>query len=759
LLSALPLTSLALQAQPLIGHDLEVWLSPDEGELRLSDTLNLPEDQPTWTLWLHQGLNPSIAKGEARLERLGGQDHLDAFRLHRLGPGPITLRMAGPIQGELATITEGMGRSHQWTNGIISAEGVMLDGNSGWYPRVPDSLQRFSLQVDLPSGWTAISQGAGPQRLETAAGTRVTWREDQPQDEIYLIAAPFVSYVRPTPRGEAQVYLRTPDTNLAQRYLDATADYLNLYSDLIGPYPYAKFALVENFWETGYGMPSFTLLGAKVIRLPFILQSSYPHEILHNWWGNSVYIDYATGNWSEGLTAYLADHFLKEREGQGAQYRRDSLQAYADYVRQGEDFPLTAFRARHGAASQAIGYGKGMMLFHNLRHDLGDETFLAGLRRFYRDNAFRTAGFDQLRQAFEQASGLDLKGFFAAWTQRTGAPELALSRVSLEPPAAARAPGEEGRSNAALAEVPAAAGDLSGMAAAAPNLVSPNLAGAHPATEARSQGGYRLVGQVAQTQPEGPYPLQVPLLIHLEDGSLIQRHLPMRERTLDFAIDLPAAPLHLALDPEFDLFRRLAPGENPPSLSALFGAERGLIILATAEPAPLAEGYRQLAESWIAKAPGWKLAMDDKLERLPEALPVWLLGWSNLFLPALRATSLGLDQEQRRLELAGQRIAGDDLSLALVREQAGRPLGLIATGLAEALPGLARKLPHYGKFGYLAFTGTEPDNRLKGQWPSGTSRLAVWFSEERPLSAPPRSQPLGAEDSPSLSAARPGDRD
>ena len=72
---------------------------------------------------------------------------------------------------------------------------------------------------------------------------------------------------------------------------------------------------MENFWETGYGMPSFTLLGPQVIRFPFILTSSYPHEILHNWWGNSVFVDYPTGNWCEGLTAYMADHLMKEQVG------------------------------------------------------------------------------------------------------------------------------------------------------------------------------------------------------------------------------------------------------------------------------------------------------------------------------------------------------------------------------------------------------------------------------------------------------------
>ena len=126
------------------------------------------------------------------------------------------------------------------------------------------------------------------------------------------------------------------------------------YRGLVGPYPYGKFALVENFWETGYGMPSFTLLGPQVIRFPFILHSSYPHEILHNWWGNSVFVDYESGNWCEGLTAYMADHLIQEQRGRGEEYRRDTLQKYRSYVRDGRDFPLTEFRSRHSAAASRI---------------------------------------------------------------------------------------------------------------------------------------------------------------------------------------------------------------------------------------------------------------------------------------------------------------------------------------------------------------------------------------------------------------------
>ena len=179
--------------------------------------------------------------------------------------------------------------------------------------------------------------------------------------------------------SSAAYRLRTPDQALADRYLDATAQYIEMYRGLLGPYPYSKFALVENFWETGYGMPSFTLLGEQVIRFPFILTSSYPHELLHNWWGNSVFVDFAGGNWCEGLTAYLADHLFAEQRGQGAEHRRAILQRVTSYVTPANDFPLSKFEGRYNAATEAVGYGKAAMVWNMLREKVGDARFVDAL--------------------------------------------------------------------------------------------------------------------------------------------------------------------------------------------------------------------------------------------------------------------------------------------------------------------------------------------------------------------------------------------
>ena len=106
------------------------------------------------------------------------------------------------------------------------------------------------------------------------------------------------------------------------------------YSGLFPPYPFKKFAVVESFLPTGYGMPSFTLLGSAIIRLPFIPHTSLGHEFVHNWWGNSVFIDATLGNWAEALTSYTADHLYAEKRGkeEAVRYRKRLLGGYKSYA-------------------------------------------------------------------------------------------------------------------------------------------------------------------------------------------------------------------------------------------------------------------------------------------------------------------------------------------------------------------------------------------------------------------------------------------
>ena len=348
-----------------VHHDLAVTIDPDASTLEAADVLTFPlgldhlAHTPSGGLevTLHAGLELASADPAwtvlplAEKKATGGEEAApDDLKLRAWELRPASgawpkdaaprLRWKGKILHPPVAETENYGRNFARSPGTIGPEGVVLTRATWWVPHLGEDLVSFRLAVDLPAGWDAVSQGKRAEHKVEAKATHVVWDCVHPMEEIYLIASRFTVYERPAGGFDALAYLRKPDPALAAKYLEATAQYVDMYRRLIAPYPFEKFALVENFWETGYGMPSFTLLGSQVIRLPFILRSSYPHEILHNWWGNSVYVEWATGNWCEGLTAYLADHLLAEDGGRGAEYRLDTLKKYRAYVREGHDFPL-----------------------------------------------------------------------------------------------------------------------------------------------------------------------------------------------------------------------------------------------------------------------------------------------------------------------------------------------------------------------------------------------------------------------------------
>ena len=693
----------SVMAETTIQHDLVVTLEPQDGYLAVQDRIRLPQPiaahESELSFTLNAGLVPTVVDPPARLVVRNRQTQEPAALIRYSvilpkGATGLTLRYQGRLAQRPADTERSAAVEDHFTAGHIGPEGVYLSGASHWFPRLDNGLVSFSLEVDLPTGWTAVSQGKRSVGKSRSARSVVRWVENQPQDDVMLVANRFHVYQRHTQHAGAYAFLLRPERELAHRYLQATARYVDLYTRLIGPYPYAKFALVENFRETGYGFPSFTLLGSRVVRLPFIIHTSYPHEILHNWWGNGVYVDYASGNWSEGLTAYLADYLIQEQRGQAVEHRRSALQKYRNYVGREQDFALGEFRAKHGEASEAVGYNKALMFFHMLRRRLGERAFIDGLRQFYTQQRFRVAGYSDLQAAFEAASGLDLQQDFDQWVNRVGAPALHVRDVRVQ----------------------------------------------------ETAGGYQLTARLEQSQDDPAYRLQVPVAVQLEGRDDALRHeLLMSEKNLEVNLTFPTRPIRFAVDPEFDLFRRLDTAEIPPALGELFGSDQALFVLPATAPDTLREAYRGLVSHFGAG----RVITDTNAEPLPADRPVWILGWENRHRAALahELLAVGVSFEPQGVRIHGELRDRDEECVVLVGRRTGgesAALAWIGCENPKAFAGLTRKLPHYGKYGYLSFAGSQPRNVLKGQWRVSASPLNVTL---RPT---PDDHPLRLEQRPSL---------
>jgi aminopeptidase N len=237
---------LAAPADELVRHEIKLKLDPAGQRLEVEDTVTLPAhtaDPAERRFVLHGGLSPvAITPGaklipEAQKLVQPGDVPLEVYRV-RLPPGVsrFILSYAGTIHHPLDAQAQEYARGFRETPGTISPQGVFLSGATHWYPSFDDSRITFDLSAELPAGWEAVSQGSRVQHERDDGATRVTWTSPEPQEEIYLVAAPFTEYDQAAgPNGEIQAmaFLRRPAPALAAKYLEATAQYLALYSQLL----------------------------------------------------------------------------------------------------------------------------------------------------------------------------------------------------------------------------------------------------------------------------------------------------------------------------------------------------------------------------------------------------------------------------------------------------------------------------------------------------------------------------------------------
>jgi len=688
------------QKQDLVNHKINVSIDPQKHFLDAVDEITIPAGMAKLEVYfllnselevqsLTTGISVELDETEIKGKDFG-MDREDfelslsitqnkykiVFNQEPEGSAEVILKFSGKVHNPIKQLGAEYARGFSQSPGIIDEKGVYLGGSSYWVPWFNEDLITFELTAVMPEKWDAVSQGRRTLHEIKEGHRRSSWTAVNPMEEVYLIAAEFTEYNYTAADVDVMAFLRTPDENLANKYLETTAQYLEMYKKMLGPYPFSKFALIENFWETGYGMASFTLLGPRVIRFPFILHSSYPHELLHNWWGNSVYVDFDKGNWCEGLTAYMADHLIKEQRGQGLEYRRSTLQKYSDYVNQENDFPLNEFQSRHDAASEAVGYGKSLMFFNMLRSETGDEQFIKAFQKFYKENRFKFASFDDIRKSFDEVSGKQYSDFFKQWTSRTGAPELSICHVET----------------------------------------------------VKKDSSYMLQFTLKQLQEEAAFKITVPVTVSLAKKTEIKKIL-LDKKEQTFSMNFSDKPLFVQIDPRFQLFRRLDPNEIPPSLSKIFGSEKILILLPSRADQNHISAYKQLAGIWSKdKTKDIEVKMDSEISELPADRAVWIFGMQNLFAKtaAKGIKEYGAELNKNVLSVNSSSYNSDKNSIiAAARhpKNENSVIALLSAAEIDAIPGLARKLPHYGKYSYLVFEGSEPSNIAKGQWEAVNSPL------------------------------------
>ncbi|MCA9284606.1 MAG: hypothetical protein KDA22_05305 [Phycisphaerales bacterium] len=387
----------------------------------------------------------------------------------------------GRFEADIAA-GERPGQIHNFSvDAHVGPQGVFLSDGSAWHPRPLDErgrpvLHRIGVEIEPVEGWAFVASG---DPANGAAGTSAgpldkpcwSWRTPRPIDGLALVGNQHELHgiVHETNEGPVEIVMHVPPEHarFAPMYLDAAATYLDLYVPLLGRFPYRRFSIVENFFSSGFAYPGFTLLGPQVVAMaPRSLVPGYlDHELLHNWWGNGVYVSPTDGNWCEALASFGANYWRRVADdgpAAGRAYRRDLLMKLSTDPEALDDGPLGSFGSADPSSpgpNRFVGYDKGAFVLAMLddvlaqatgdRVDDADAHLWASLRRFAEQHLGQAATWADLQAACE-AEAPDrpagwLDGFFRAWVREHTVPSTIVSGAS--DPAAAFA-----------AQIPAATG-------------------------------------------------------------------------------------------------------------------------------------------------------------------------------------------------------------------------------------------------------------------------------------------------------------
>ncbi|MBI5324197.1 MAG: ChaN family lipoprotein [Ignavibacteriae bacterium] len=333
-------------------------------------------------------------------------------------------------------------QKHSNTPGIISNEkdeGIYLPGGS-CYPMTGKDLADFDFRIQVPKDFTIITSGKQSPVYETADNKIFQFNSELPLDDMILVGGRYIRKDTVYDGKTFSLYTFNPSP-ASDAYLNASIEYYKLYTPLLGPYPFSSFSIVENFFATGFGMPGYTLLSNKLMALPWIVLApgSLAHEFVHNWWGNSIYVDYELGNWCEALTTFCSNYYynvLTKKNDKAIDWRKKALLSL-ESLPANNNYPVMKFKYQSNNDDATIGYQKGGFIFYEIYKLIGEERFFTALKNFAKKYKGKRALWFSLMAAFDDVAKKDslnipVRKIMSQWLNELNIPTIKLENAKID---------------------------------------------------------------------------------------------------------------------------------------------------------------------------------------------------------------------------------------------------------------------------------------------------------------------------------------
>ena len=288
-------------------------------------------------------------------------------------------------------------------------------GSMTWFPsnNHPTDKATFEIQITVPEGLTAASNGLLADEVTADGRTAYTWRTDDPM-ATYLAAVYIGEFER---IDHGPLY---PDGPVIRDYVPSAAPpeivealavtpaVISFLEDLLGPYPFDAYGTIVMPFPLGFALENQTLSLHGVFSIgPGIIA----HEAAHQWLGNSVTLDDWSESWlNEGFATYL--HLMFEAEHFEVDLDDTMEQLHAQMIVEAAGPP------RGIEVEDLFGptvYFRGAATLHALRLHTGEETFFEILRTHYDRSAGGTTNTEEFLGIVDELAGPDAVDLAESW--------------------------------------------------------------------------------------------------------------------------------------------------------------------------------------------------------------------------------------------------------------------------------------------------------------------------------------------------------